>query len=118
MTLGLAIFLAQIDRERDLAERIVIFDDPFGSQDAFRRSQTVYEIMRVAHACAQVIVLSHDAQFLKQLWEKYPVGERSALQITLEPSGSKLSVFDLEAACRGRTAAELDDLIAFRNTGA
>ena len=118
MTLGLAIFFAQLDREEDLAERIVIFDDPFSSQDAFRRSQTVYEIMRVAHACVQVIVLSHDAQFLKQLWEKYPAAERSALQITLEPSGSKIAVFDLDAACRGRAAAELDDLMAFRTTGA
>ena len=118
MTLGLAIFLAQLERETDLTERIVIFDDPFSSQDAFRRSQTVYEIIRVARACAQVIVLSHDVQFLKQLWEKYPAAERSALQITLEPSGSKISVFDLDVACRGRAAAELDDLIAFRSTGA
>jgi wobble nucleotide-excising tRNase len=117
-TLGLAIFLAQLDAEENLDDRIVVFDDPFSSQDAFRRRQTIYEIMRVAGRAAQVIVLSHDAHFLKQLWEKCPSDQRSAVQINLGPGGSKIAAFDLGAACRGRAAAELDDLMAFRNTGA
>ncbi|HYM35849.1 MAG TPA: AAA family ATPase [Steroidobacteraceae bacterium] len=117
-TLALAFFLSQLEREPDLAERVVIFDDPFSSQDSFRRSQTVYEIMRVARACAQVIVLSHDAQFLKQLWEKCPPAERTAMQFIYHPAtGSKIGSFDLDDACRGRAAAELDDLMAFRAAG-
>jgi hypothetical protein len=75
--------------------------------------------MRVGNTSAQVIVLSHDAQFLKQLWEKFSVDDRAALQITYSHStGSKLNVFDLDMACRGRAAAELDDLMAFRASGA
>ena len=117
-TLALSFFLAHLEREADLAERIVVFDDPFSSHDAFRRRQTIYEIMRAAGACAQVVVLSHDAQFLKQLWEKCPPNDRAALQIVYHIStGSKLSAFDLDDACRGRAAAELDDLLAFRATG-
>jgi wobble nucleotide-excising tRNase len=118
-TLALAFFLAQLEREADLADRIVVFDDPFSSQDAFRRRQTVYEIMRAANHCNQVIVLSHDPQFLKQLWEKFPNNERTAIQILYHPTtGSKLCAFDLDDACRGRAAVELDDLLAFRATGA
>ena len=71
-TLALAFFLAELEREADLANRIVVFDGPFSSQDAFRRRQTIYEIMRTANNCNQVIVLSHDAQFLQQLWDKFP----------------------------------------------
>ena len=119
VTLALAFFLAQLEREPDLGDRIVVFDDPFSSQDAFRRRQTIYEIMRVANACRQVVVLSHDALFLKQLWEKCPPNDRSAIQIIYHPAtGSKLSAFDLDDACRGRAAAELDDLLAFRANGA
>jgi wobble nucleotide-excising tRNase len=118
-TLALAFFLAALEREADLADRIVVFDDPFSSQDAFRRRQTIYEIMRTANDCNQVIVLSHDAQFLQQLWEKFPSNERTSVQILYHPTtGSKLCAFDLDDACRGRAAVELDDLLAFRATGA
>lgn len=118
-TLALAFFLAHLEREPDLAERIVIFDDPFTSQDAFRRHQTIYEIMRAANACAQIVVLSHHADFLQQLWQKCPIDQRAAMQIIYHPAtGSKLAAFDLDDACRGRARAELDDLLAFRATGA
>jgi len=118
-TLAFSFFLAELEREADLADRIVVFDDPFSSQDAFRRRQTIYEIMRTANNCNQVIVLSHDAQFLQQLWEKFPSNERTSVQILYHPTtGSKLCAFDLDDACRGRAAVELDDLLAFRATGA
>jgi wobble nucleotide-excising tRNase len=54
-----------------------MFDDPFNSQDAFRRRQTVHEIMKAAANCRQIVVLSHDATFLKQLWDKAPPSERA-----------------------------------------
>jgi wobble nucleotide-excising tRNase len=118
-TLALAFFLAQLERETDIAERIVIFDDPFNSQDAFRRHQTIFEIIGAANACMQIIVLSHDANFLQQLWQKCPPNERVALQIIYHPAtGSKFAPFDIDDACRGRARAELDDLLAFRATGA
>lgn len=118
-TLALAFFLAHLEREPDLTREIVVFDDPFNSQDSFRRSQTLYEIMRVAGVCAQVIVLSHDAVFLKQLWVRSPPAERVAMQFVCHPgTGSRICSFDLDKACRGRGAAELDDLMAFRATGA
>ena len=46
-TLALAVFIAHLERDPDRAKRIVVFDDPFTSQDAFRRRQTVHEIARV-----------------------------------------------------------------------
>ena len=117
-TLALAFFLAELEREPDIAERVVVFDDPFNSQDAFRRRNTVHEIMAVARKGAQILVLSHDAGFLKSLWEKCPSSERAAAQLDYHPSiGTKLREFDLENACQGRAQSELDDLLAFRNAG-
>ena len=117
-TLALAFFLAGLEREPDLADRVVVFDDPFNSQDAFRRRQTVYEIMAVAQSGAQVIVLSHDPLFLKAIWEKCRPAERVAVQLCYHSSiGSKIMTFDLDDACRGRAAAELDALLAFRANG-
>lgn len=118
-TLALAFFLAHLERDPAAAGKLVVFDDPFNSQDAFRRRQTVHEIMKVAGKCAQVIVLSHDATFLKQVWDKSPAAERIALTIAdHRAQGSKIMPVDLEHACRGRTATDIDDLQTYLTTGA
>lgn len=118
-TLALAFFLAHLERDPTTAGKLVVFDDPFNSQDAFRRRQTVHEIMKVAGKCAQVIVLSHDATFLKQVWDKAPVTERVALTIAdHRAQGSKIMPVDLAHACRGRTATDIDDLQTYLTSGA
>lgn len=118
-TLALAFFLAHLERDRGTAAKLVVFDDPFNSQDAFRRRQTVHEIMKVAAKCAQVIVLSHDATFLRQVWEKAPAADRVSLTIAdHRAQGSKLLPIDLDAACRGRTVTDIDDLQTYLTTGA
>ena len=66
-TLALAFFLAQLDLDPGLPNKIVVFDDPFTSQDRSRRSCTQQFIRRKSAAAAQVIVLSHDPEFLKVL---------------------------------------------------
>ncbi len=118
-TLALAFFLAHLERDPDRANRIVVFDDPFNSQDAFRRHQTIYQIKKACDACAQVFVLSHDATFLRQVWDKCPDDQRIAIQITDHLAlGSKIGPCNLEEACKGRVASEIDDLLSFFNTGA
>jgi wobble nucleotide-excising tRNase len=118
-TLALAFFLAHLERDPDRANRIVVFDDPFNSQDAFRRHQTVYRIKQAGEQCAQIIVLSHDAVFLRHVWEKCPTDQRVAIQITDHRAlGSKIGPCNLEEACKGRVASEIDDLLSFYNAGA
>ena len=81
-TLALAFFLANLKGlDPEPATRIVVFDDPFNSQDAFRRLRTIHAIKKVGLDCAQVLVMSHDAGFLRQVWKKCPVDQRIALQI-------------------------------------
>ena len=118
-TLALAFFLAHLERDQNLAAKTVVFDDPFSSQDAFRRRQTVHEITRVGRSCTQVIVLSHDATFLKQVWDKAPAAERVALTLAdHRAQGTKIMPVDLERACQGRTATDIDDLLTYLTAGA
>jgi wobble nucleotide-excising tRNase len=87
-TLALAFFLAQIDSDPENKECVAVFDDPFNSQDQFRRTCTMGEIRRCGRNVAQVIVMSHDARFLRDLWEQQlPTNERKALRIL--PFGHK-----------------------------
>ncbi len=66
-TLALAFFFAQLEQDANRANKTVVFDDPFGSMDGFRRNHTVNQIYRCGQNCAQVAVLSHDPAFLHLL---------------------------------------------------
>ena len=118
-TLALAFFLAHLVQDQHRAAMTVVFDDPFSSQDAFRRLQTVHEISKVGKICAQVILLSHDATFLKKVWDKAAADERVALTLADQRAqGVKIMPVELERACQGRTATDIDDLLTFLTTGA
>lgn len=117
-TLALAFFIANLESDQRLAQKIIIFDDPFNSQDAFRRRQTIHEIIKMGRQCAQVIVLSHDPTFLKQIWDKCQPAHRVALMLADHgQKGTKILRYDLEKACQGRTATDTDDLQAFLTHG-
>ena len=117
--LSLAFFMAHLQRDPTLADKVAVFDDPFNSQDAFRRRQTIHEILKIGRRCAQVIVLSHDTTFLKQIWEKCEPAERVSLALDDRgDDGSKIVEVDLLVACRGRTASDTDALQAYCTTGA
>jgi wobble nucleotide-excising tRNase len=79
-TLALAFFFAQIADEPYKEECIVVLDDPFNSQDRARRTYTINQIIRCGHEVGQIVVLSHDNRFLREMWDKpLPTGQRKAL---------------------------------------
>ena len=117
-TLALAFFLVHLEQDQNLSSKTVVFDDPFGSQDAFRRSRTVLEVVEKGCSCAQVIVLSHDIKFLKSIWDKAPKDKRVALGLhDRRVQGVKIMPLDIELACRGQTATDIQDLQAYLSTG-
>jgi hypothetical protein len=53
------------------------------------------------------------------VWEKAPAADRVSLTIAdHRAQGSKLLPIDLDAACRGRTVTDIDDLQTYLTTGA
>jgi wobble nucleotide-excising tRNase len=67
--LAFAFFVARHQIDGDLAKKILVFDDPFSSQDRSRRACTQQLICKLAEQAAQVIVLSHDHSFLRTVWD-------------------------------------------------
>ena len=53
-TFALAFFLAQLNRDPSLKNKLVVFDDPFTSLDDFRREMTAKAIVRVGESASQV----------------------------------------------------------------
>ncbi len=66
-TLAFAFFLAKIEADPAcLAEQILVLDDPVSSFDRNRRAQTIDLLVKLSTKCAQMIVLSHDAYFIRE----------------------------------------------------
>ena len=95
-TFALAFFLAQLDRDTSIADKVVVFDDPFTSLDDFRREVTAKAIVRVGKKAAQVIVLSHDKYFLDAVRQKLHGAPFAAMQISLSQDNSALAPWDID----------------------
>ena len=113
-TLALAFFLAQLEQDPNRAAKIVVFDDPFTSMDSFRRNNTVHQISKCVSNCEQVIVLSHDANFLKLIWDRTLANERKTLQLArVGEDNTAIAEWDIEKAVQARFRADIDVLQTF-----
>src|SRR5262249_52346099 len=107
-TLALAFFLAQLAQDPTKSDKIVIFDDPFNSQDSFRKECTIQKIKRCGLECTQVIVLSHDPAFLKRIWDRlYTPAERKSLEMArIGQQNTTITEWDIEKAMMDQYRAD------------
>ena len=119
-TLALAFFLAQLKHDSGNASRIVVFDDPFNSQDSFRKDHTVRKIRDCGETCTQVIVFSHDLHFLKRIWDRLQekVAERKCLELKrIGLYNTAIVEWDIEATAQSAYKANLQALTDFYHDG-
>lgn len=112
-TLALAFYLAQLERDPQLAMKIIVFDDPFTSLDDFRREMTAKEIVRWGSAASQAIVFSHDKHFLDAIRRKNATSPFAAFQISISAKEACLESYDLEAEVREGYLSDHVELVAF-----
>lgn len=80
--LALAFFLARLEHDPRIGDKVVVLDDPMCSLDRFRSDRTVKAIVDLVDKAKQVIVLSHDPHFLRRIWDDFsPPGNRKALYV-------------------------------------
>jgi wobble nucleotide-excising tRNase len=69
-TLAFAFFVARLKADPNIADKIVVLDDPVSSLDRNRRHLSKCLIAGLATECKQLIVLSHDPYFVRDLRER------------------------------------------------
>lgn len=117
-SLALAFFLAQLEQDANRAGKVVVFDDPFTSQDGFRRNHTVHQLQRCGESCAQLILLSHDSGFLHLLWDRISPPDRKALWFArIGEENTTIAPWDIDKAVQARYRADLDTLQQFLSLG-
>lgn len=111
--LALAFFLAAMKQDNEIANKIVVLDDPFTSQDRFRRTCTQQLIRQLADAANQVIVLSHDPHFLRLLWKSYLTADIKVLQLCRTGNNTVIGEWDIEAETQSTYLKNYSALLDF-----
>lgn len=97
--LALAFFFASLDQDPDLANKLVVIDDPVSSLDDHRSVQTVREVRRLTEQAGQVIVLSHNKPFLCRIWEHASTADRVAIELFRSGAGSSVRAWNVNEDC-------------------
>ncbi len=100
-SLAFAFFMARLEKDLKLKDKIIVLDDPLSSLDYNRRNCTQAQIVSTSSKAKQVIILSHDPYFLRLLWEKLDPSITKTLCIKRMGNGSKIDEWDIEKETRG-----------------
>lgn len=96
-TLALAFFFSSLEQAGNMADKILVIDDPMTSLDE-HRSLTTMEVMRELYdQVRQIIVLSHSKPFLCDLWSGADKNSRSSARIARANPGSTIMAWDVSA---------------------
>ena len=93
--LALAFFFSLLDGDPDLPARTLVFDDPACGLDKRRKTKVVDAVMGFAGR-VQIVVLSHDADFVRMLRDR---GLDRMVQIRRSGVYCVIEDCDIDAVC-------------------
>ena len=111
-TLALAFFLAKLDLDPDIQEKIIVFDDPLSSLDKSRRNKTINILIRQSEKAKQTFILSHNDSFVFKIYEK---ANPKMLTISYDGKLDYLDNEDMEDLMEHRYFRQLKKVESFCN---
>lgn len=116
--LALAFFLARLDHDPRIGDKIIVLDDPICSMDRDRSDRTVKVILDLARKAKQVVALSHDPNFLRRLWDSTPPGDRKTLCVhRVRETESAIAEWNIVDATRSEYLQDYFALVKFMADG-
>ena len=94
-TLALALFFSSLDENPNLANAIIVIDDPMSSLDDHRSLTTIQTIRSLIERVGQVIVLSHNKRFLCSIWNGENGQDCLAVEIVQNGEESTIRSWDV-----------------------
>jgi len=119
-TLAFSFFLAMlIEDKNNLANKIVLFDDPVSSFDRSRQFETVKILHRIALNSKQLFVLTHNLAFAGEFYYQHQKrSEIQPLQIFQISNQSYLEEFLIEVETLPDVLKDLDTVTKYLKNGA
>jgi wobble nucleotide-excising tRNase len=116
--LALAVFCATLDTDSHLSEEMLVFDDPMTSLDEQRRAASADAIAAYFDRSNQVIVLSHDADFLAAIRRRCTSAQDCReLCIPRTATGSTIAPWDSALATKNEYFRDYQTLLDFLKSG-
>jgi len=114
-TLALAFFMAKLDIDPNIADKVIVFDDPLSSFDNNRRLYTVQLLKDLLPTVRQLVVMSHNEFFLAEIYKDADRGLRKALRIAedFRNNTSKIELLDLDKMVENEHFKHLNELDDF-----
>ena len=91
-TLAFALFLAKLESEKDLSNKIVVIDDPISSLDVHRQTSTRNRIVELAGKIQQLILLSHNQIFLNDFYNHGSIKSNKVRLLYIRKIGEESSI--------------------------
>lgn len=121
-SLALAFFLARLELDSNLSQKIVIFDDPLSSHDEGRKKRTITYLFELVPKVNQLIVLTHNQFFGcsvdKELKKHNLHTQHKTITIFRGRSGSLIKEINFEKEFAGEYLATFDALENYVINGA
>jgi wobble nucleotide-excising tRNase len=109
--LALAFFFAALDVEPNLAQKIVVLDDPLSSLDENRAFATVQEVRSLGGRVAQLVLLSHDKAFLGRVWEGVRRDDTICRPLKIQRAGQSSVIEDWDVGTDSITEHDRNHLL-------
>lgn len=116
-TLALAVYFAALDRESDGEGSIAVVDDPAASLDDHRSVATAQAIVALAGRVSQVIVMSHNRDFLGRVFRLKGDLHCAQLQISDKGARSGMEPWDVTVALQAVHDLRHERFTAFLDGG-
>lgn len=105
-TLAFAFFVARLESDQRLSATVVVLDDPMSSFDRNRRRASLQVIEGLATKCKQLILLSHDCHFVRDLRRQLAKPHASAVPVAILGLSRTQGRYSVFAPC------DIDDICA------
>lgn len=118
-TLAFSYFLAKLDSDERVGQKIVVFDDPISSLDNSRREWTKSYLRYFGGKAKQLIVMSHDSKFLEEVHRdiKKSQKEMCCLKIGSSGDGSHLETVDFADLNKSSYMRNLERILKYLGGG-
>jgi len=67
--LALSFFLAKLEIDGNMQDKVIIFDDPISSFDFNRKSTTINKLSSIGQRAKQLFVFTHNINFASEFWK-------------------------------------------------
>lgn len=119
-TIAFSFYLAKLNADPDLANKIIVFDDPLSSLDLNRRNSTINQLVLKYASCHQIIILSHNLHFLVDLQARKEFNHRDkkVLQIYKAHEKSIIREYEIKKEWVGKYKKSMISMISFQENPA